>query len=258
MLLVVDIGNTHIVLGGYDGDELKFVSRISTNMRKTVDEYASKLRSVLTLHGASSQTIDGCIISSVVPPISATMKEAIKLVYEVDPIIVSPGIKTGLNLYVDNPASVGADLICASVGAKARYKMPAAIIDMGTATKIIILDESGTFIGVTISPGVEIGLKALSGGTAQLPQIDLSEKPVLIGKNTIECMRSGVVFGSAAMIDGMIDRFEAELGVSLTKIATGGLAGVIIPNCKHKIEINPSLVLEGLKIIYEKNQKTKK
>ena len=136
--------------------------------------------------------------------------------------------------------------------------MPAVIVDMGTATKIIILDENGTFIGVTISPGVEIGLKALAGGTAQLPQIDLGEKPVLLGKNTIECMRSGVIFGNASMIDGMIDRFEEEFGVSMTKIATGGLSGVVIPHCKHKIEINPTLLLEGLRIIYEKNKKNKK
>ena len=191
MLLVVDIGNTHIVLGGYDGDELKFVSRISTNMRKTVDEYASKLRSVLTLHGASSQTIDGCIISSVVPPISATMKEAIKLVYEVDPIIVSPGIKTGLNLYVDNPASVGADLICASVGAKTRYKMPAAIIDMGTATKIIILDESGTFIGVTISPGVEIGLKRSPAEQRNCRRLTLAKSLYFLAKTQLSVCARG-------------------------------------------------------------------
>ncbi len=258
MLLAIDIGNTHIVIGGFEDEKLQFVSRISTNVRKTTDEYASKLRSVLTLHGASAYIINGAVISSVVPPISSIMKEAIKLVYGVEPLIVSPGIKTGLNMYVENPASVGADLICASVGAKAHYKMPAVIIDMGTATKMIILDKDGAFSGVTIAPGVEIALKALAGGTAQLPQIDLNAEAVLIGKNTIECMRSGVIFGNASMIDGMIDRFEDELKASLTKIATGGLSGVIIPHCKHKITLNSSLVLEGLRIIYEKNKKIKK
>jgi len=255
VILVVDIGNTHIVMGAYEGETLRFVSRISTNARKTRDEYASKLQAVLALHGVNANDVHGGIISSVVPPLNGIIKDAIRLVYGFEPLVVGPGIKTGLNLIVDNPVTVGADLICACVGAKEKYPVPAVVIDMGTATKLMILDENGAFIGVTIAPGVEIALKALSGGTAQLPQIDLDAPAVLMGKNTIECMRSGVIFGNASMIDGMIDRFEAELGTKLTRVATGGLSKVIIPHCNHEITMDENIVLEGLRIIYNKNKK---
>lgn len=255
MILVVDVGNTHTVIGVYKGEELEFVTRISTNARKTAEEYAVKLKAVLSLYGADTNKIKGCIISSVVPPLNRALKGAIKLVYGFEPMIVGPGIKTGLNLIVDNPATVGADLICACVGAKEKYSCPAIVIDMGTATKLMILNEDGAFIGVTIAPGVELALKALSGGTAQLPQIDLDVPPVLMGKNTIECMRSGVIFGNASMIDGMIDRFKEELGGELTLIATGGLSKVIIPHCKHTITMDENIVLDGLRIIYNKNKK---
>ena len=255
MILVVDVGNTHTVVGVYKGEKLEFVTRISTNARKTAEEYAVKLKAVLSLYGADTNKIEGGIISSVVPPLNGALKEAIKLIYGFEPMIVGPGIKTGLNLIVDNPATVGADLICACVGAKEKYSTPAIVIDMGTATKLMILNEDGAFIGVTIAPGVELALKALSGGTAQLPQIDLDVPPVLMGKNTIECMRSGVIFGNASMIDGMIDRFNEELGRELTLIATGGLSKVIIPHCKHTITMDENIVLDGLRIIYNKNKK---
>lgn len=257
MILVVDIGNTHIVLGGYEGEKLTFVSRISTDAHKTADEYASKLQSVLMLHGATEETIEGAAISSVVPPLTGTLRHAVQMVYKVTPLVVDPGIKTGLNLKVDNPATVGADFICAAVGAKAHYSCPLVVIDMGTATKLLILDETGAFIGVTIAPGVDISLKALTGNTALLQQIDLTAPPVLLGKNTAECMRSGVVFGNACMIDGMVSRIEEELQTSLTKIATGGLAPIIIPHCKQSIVTDENLLLEGLRLLYEKNKKTK-
>ncbi len=255
MIIVADIGNTHIVVGGYEGENLRFISRISTDAHKTVDEYAVKLRAILELHGTSKKDIRGAAISSVVPPLTSTFKEAIKLVCGVDALVVGPGIKTGLNLIVDNPVTVGADLICACVGAKEHYSYPSVIVDMGTATKLMILDEKGAFIGVSIAPGAALGLKALTGGTAQLPQIDLNAPAVLLGKNTIECMRSGVVFGHAAMVDGLIDRMEEELGVTFEKIATGGLSQVIIPHCHHEITIDQNLVLEGIRLIYVKNCK---
>ena len=255
MILVVDIGNTHIVLGAYEEEKLCFVTRIATNSNKTADEYASKIQAILALHGADRRRVEGGIISSVVPPLNSIMKEAMHLAYGIEPLIVEPGIKTGLNLVVDNPVTVGADLICACVGAKEHYSYPSVIIDMGTATKLMILDKNGSFIGVTIAPGVELALKALSGGTAQLPHIDLDTPAVLLGKNTIECMRSGVVFGNASMIDGMIDRLEKELGTTLTKVATGGLSKVIIPHCNHEITMDENIILEGLRIIYNKNRK---
>lgn len=253
MILAVDIGNTNIVLGGFVGDNLTFVARIATDASKTEDEYASKIKSILALHGVEKKEITGAIISSVVPPLNAAMKKAIAYVYGVTPIMVGPGIKTGINIRCDNPATVGADLICACVAAHHIYGSPSLIIDMGTATKMMVMDASGAFIGASIIPGVKISLNALSGGTAQLPHISLEAPPSALGKNTVDCMRSGVVFGHAAMLDGMIDRFNEELGETLPVYATGGLASTVVCHCRHKITLDEHLLLKGLHILYQKN-----
>ncbi len=253
MLLTIDIGNTNIVLGGYNGDELTFVSRISTNATKTEDEYATKIKSILSLNNIKEAVITGAIISSVVPPLNNIIKKAVKKVYGVETLLVGPGIKTGLNLLVDDPRQVGADLITASVAAYSLYKEAVLVIDMGTATKMMFVDSNGAFRGVSIIPGVQISIKALTGGTAQLPQISLDAPASVIGKNTIDCMKSGVIYGNASLIDGMIERITKECGVSPKLIATGGLAESIIPFCEHDILIDQYLVLEGLRIIYNKN-----
>ena len=246
MILTIDIGNTNIVIGGFIDDELTFVARLATNAFKTEDEYATKIKSVLALHEVDSKSVKGAIISSVVPPLNTVMKKAVGLVYGVEPIMVDPGIKTGIN--------IRADLICACVAAHYLYGSPSLVIDMGTATKMMVIDKSGAFIGVAIIPGVEIALKALSGGTAQLPQISLEAPRSVIGKNTVDCMRSGVVFGNASMLDGMIDRFNREMGENLRVIATGGLAPTIIHHCIHEITTDSDLVLKGLNILYKKNK----
>ncbi len=253
MVLTIDIGNTNIVLGGFVGDELNFVARIATNANKTEDEYATKIRSILAIHNVDKSVIEGAIISSVVPPLNSVMKKAIKFVYGVDPIMVGPGIKTGIKIHCDNPASVGADLISACVAAHHIYGSPSLVIDMGTATKIMVIDETGAFIGVSIAPGVGMGMKALSSGTAQLPQIGLEAPKSVIGKNTVDCMKSGVVFGNACLIDGMIDRFNNEMGANLPVYATGGLSSTIIPHCTHQITLDENLLLKGLNILYKKN-----
>ena len=254
MLLAIDIGNTNIVLGGFENDNLCFVARIATNPSKTEDEYATKIRSVLHLHNVDDATVDGAIISSVVPPLNQIMKSAIKTAYGVTPIMVGPGIKTGINIHCDSPSSVGADLICACVATHHIYGSPSLIIDMGTATKMLLMDNSGTFVGASIIPGVNIALKALSGGTAQLPQISLEAPKSVAGKNTVDCMRSGVVFGNAAMLDGMIDRFCEETGEDIRIYATGGLSSTIVCHCKHDITLDKDLVLKGLNILYNKNK----
>lgn len=254
MILTIDIGNTNIVLGGFLDDTLSFVARIATNASKTEDEYATKIGSVLRLHGIDKATVQGAIIASVVPPLNSVMKEAIKMAYGVDAILVGPGIKTGINIHCDNPASVGADLICACVATHHLYGSPSLIVDMGTATKIMMMDKSGAFCGASIIPGVNIGLKALASGTAQLPQISLEAPASVIGKNTVDCMRSGVVFGNASMIDGMIDRFNEAAGEDLKVYATGGLAPTILSHCKHNITLDNDLVLKGLNILYKKNK----
>lgn len=253
MILAIDIGNTNIVIGGFEDDVLKFTARLATNPSKTEDEYATKIKSILSIHNVDKTSVKGAIISSVVPPLTGIIKDAICFAYGVKALIVGPGVKTGINIHCDNPASVGADLICACVATNTIYSSPALIIDMGTATKMTVLDKGGTFIGVSIIPGIKLSLKALTNGTAQLPQISLEAPKNVIGKNTADCMRSGVVFGNASMLDGMIDRFNAEMGEELKVYATGGLAKSIICHCKHEIILDEDLILKGLNIIYNKN-----
>lgn len=256
MILAIDIGNTSIALGGFEGEELHFVVRISTDSSKTEDEYASKILHILKLHGVGRENVEGAIISSVVPPLNSTMRGAIELAYGVRPMMVSPGIKTGIGILCDSPSSVGADLICSCVAAKELYGAPMLIIDIGTATKMIATNESGAFLGVSIIPGVMMGLEALSSETAQLPRVGLEAPATVIGKNTVDCMKSGVVFGNASMIDGMIDRICAEQGRTLTPLVTGGYADAIVPHCRHFDGMlrDPDLVLKGLNIIYRKNK----
>ena len=254
MILTIDIGNTNIVLGGFDDEKLRFISRISTNAKKTDAEYATKLKSILSLYGVDESEVSGAAISSVVPILTQTMANAIKIVFKVKAVIVGPGIKTGINLLADNPAQVGADLICACVAAAKLYTTPVLIIDMGTATKFMLVDESKSFTGVSIMPGVEISLKALTGGAAQLPQISLVPPKKLLGTNTIDCMRSGIIYGNAAMLDGMIDRIGDEVKSELTIVATGGLSRSIIPYCRHDVILDDDLILKGLLIIYNKNK----
>lgn len=254
MILAVDIGNTNIVLGGFSDDELVFTSRMSTNVRKTDSEYATKIKSILTLYDVDKKEISGAVISSVVPPLTKTVVNAVRTVYNVEPLVVGPGIKTGINLLADNPAQVGADLICGCVAAYNLYSPPVLVIDMGTATKMMIVDEKACFGGVSIIPGVELSLKALAGGTAQLPQISLEAPKRIMGRNTVDCMQSGIVFGNASMIDGMIDRIEEEVGYKPEVVATGGLSKSVIPYCKHEIITDDDLILKGLMIIYKKNK----
>ncbi len=254
MILTIDIGNTNIVLGGFDDEKLRFISRISTNAKKTDAEYATKLKSILSLYGVDESEVSGAAISSVVPILTQTMANAIKIVFNVKAVIVGPGIKTGINLLADNPAQVGADLICACVAAAKLYMPPVLIIDMGTATKFMLVNESKSFTGVSIMPGVEISLKALTGGAAQLPQISLVPPKKLLGTNTIDCMRSGIIYGNAAMLDGMIDRIGDEVKSELTIVATGGLSRSIIPYCRHDVILDDDLILKGLLIIYNKNK----
>ena len=254
MILAIDIGNTSIALGGFVADELKFVVRLSTDVTKTEDEYASKILNILSLHGVDRKKVEGAIISSVVPPLNTIMKSAITLAYGVDPLMVCPGIKTGIGILCDSPSSVGADLICSCVAANTFYHAPSLIIDIGTATKMIVTNKNGAFIGVSIIPGVMMGLKALANGTAQLPQVGLEAPATVVGKNTVDCMKSGIIFGHASMMDGMIDRICAEVGESLPVIVTGGYAKVIAPHCNHEMVIDEYLVLKGLNLIYLKNK----
>ncbi len=254
MILTIDIGNTNVTLGGFKSDELVFVSSFSTCVQSTDDELAIRISDALRLHQIQRQDIEGVIVSSVVPPLNTVMKEAVKFLFGKTALFVCPGIKSGIIIHCDIPSSVGADIIATSVAAHTLYGSPSLIIDIGTATKMTVVDRNGAFIGTSIIPGVLMGLNALADTTAQLPKISLEVPDTVIAKNTADCMRSGVLFGNASMIDGMIDRINEEFGEELKVFATGGLASTVIPLCKHKIHVDEHLILKGLNILYRKNK----
>lgn len=250
MILAIDIGNTNIVFGCIIDDDICFTARVSTDRRKTSDQYAAEIKIILELYKVDISSIRGSIISSVVPPVLNYVREAVRLITGIDPAVVGPGLKTGLNILMDNPAQVGSDRIVNAVAALSMYEPPIIIIDMGTATTLCAIDKYRNYIGGAIIPGINISVNALSANTAQLPSISLEEPKRVIGKNTIESMRSGIVLGTAAMLDGMIKRFEDELGQEAVKLATGGLSKFIIPHCEREIIYDENLLLKGLNILY--------
>ena len=253
MLLAIDIGNTNITLGGFEDNILTFTARLATTSSLTSDQYASHFKNILALYNQDYNEIDDCIISSVVPSVGSAVSRAVSLLCDIVPLSLGPGVKTGLNIKIDNPAQLGADLVAGAVGAISEYTLPCIVIDMGTASTISVIDKNGAFLGGAIAAGVRLTLKALCENTAQLPAIDLSAPNSVIGTNTVDCMRSGLIFGTAAMIDGLIDRISDELGEEPTVVATGGLSKEIIEHCSNNIIYNENLLLEGLKEIYEKN-----
>ena len=254
MILTVDIGNTNVVLGCIENGIIVAVSRIATNLNHTADEYAVDLQNIFSLNQIQPKQIEGGIISSVVPPLTDTLAATIRKVCGRQPLIVGPGIKTGLNIRIDNPAQLGSDLVVAAVAAVTEYAKPLILIDLGTATTLSVIDEHSTYLGCMIIPGAQISQEALTSHTALLQSITFDAPPRVVGTNTIDCMKSGAIFGTAAMIDGSIDLIEEETRKSSTLVATGGLAPCIIPHCKHPIILDQDLILKGLWQIYRKNQ----
>ena len=255
MILAIDIGNTNIVIGCIENGEILHVFRLYTNHSKTADEYAMEIKSIIDFHGVARDSIDGAVISCVVPPLTRVFKDAVKLMTGVDAIIVGAGIKTGMNILIDDPGQLAADMVATAVGALAAYTMPVIIMDMGTATKMLVLDKNGSFIGGAILPGVAISMNALAAETSLLPRVPIEAPVKCISANTVECMKSGAIFGAASMVDGMIERSETELGEQAQVVATGGLSDAIYRYCKHDIVHDPNLILRGLGIIYEKNKR---
>lgn len=254
MILAVDIGNTNVVLGCMDGRTVCGTARLATAPRRTEHEYAAFIRQVFDFSALSYSDFDGAIICSVVPPLTNVLCEAVRMLTGKTPLVVGAGIKTGLNIRIDDPAQLGSDLVATAVGALADYPTPTIVIDMGTATTFAVLDTQKAMVGGCIMPGVRISLEALCGRTAQLPQISLEAPRRVIGKNTTDCMASGSVLGAAAMIDGMCARIEAELNAPCTAIATGGLAREIIPHCSREVLLDENLLLDGLRMLYQRNQ----
>ena len=255
MIFAVDIGNTNIVIGGAERQgKICFTERISTDHKATDFEYAVSFKSIFEIHNVSPHDIEGAIISSVVPFVTNTVKSAVKKIMGITPMVVGPGIKTGLSIKIDNPAQLGSDLVVVAVAGINEYPCPLAVIDMGTATTFSVIDRSKSYIGGMIMPGLKVSMEALTECTSQLPKIGFEPPKKLIGSNTVECMKSGFLYGSASSIDGMLERIAGELGEEPFAVATGGLASVVIPLCRKKIVRDDDLMLKGLMLIYSKNK----
>ena len=256
MLLAIDIGNTNIKYGVFDGDSLKASFRVSSRMSRTADEYGSVLVGLLADRGIVKGDIDGIIISSVIPALNYTMCHMCEYFFGISPIMVGPGIKTGLNIKADNPKEVGADIIVNSVSAFKKYGGPIIVIDFGTATTFDVITEDCELLGVVIAPGIKTSLEGLATKTAQLPMVELDAPKTVIGKNTKHCMQSGIIFGFAGLVDSILYRIKKELKIDkdIKVVATGGLGEIIAKEVKAINKVDRTLTLDGLKIIYEQNK----
>ena len=255
MLLVIDIGNTNLVIGGFENDQIVFKARIATDRTRTSDQYGVEIKNMMEAYGVHKEDVEDCIISSVVPPVFNSVKTGVIKVIGKQPMVVGPGLKTGLNIHVDVPSQLGSDRIVIAVAALAEYKAPLILMDLGTATTIEVVEPENVYLGGVIIPGVKVSLDALTSRAAQLPGISLDKPKSVIGKNTVDCMRSGMMYDTAAMIDGLIERMKEELGHKCTLVATGGMAQFVTPLCKREIILEKDLLLKGLNILYKKNKR---
>lgn len=253
MILAIDVGNTNIVMGCFDNNKILFRERVSTKHTATDLEYAVTIKTALDMHNLSPDHITGAIMSSVVPTVTNTFKHAIEKHCGVKPLIVGPGIKTGLSIRIDNPAQLGSDLVVDAVAGLHEYPCPMVIIDMGTATTFSVIDANRNYLGGLITTGMSVATDALISRTSQLPRISFDPPKRVIGTNTVDCIKSGIMHGNAAMIDGIITRIEEDMGEKCTVIATGGLAPLIAPLCKTQLILDDELLLKGLMLIYNKN-----
>lgn len=253
MILAIDIGNSTITLGGVEGEQIRFECRINTDRVKTSDQYCIDIKTLLEIYEIPEPAVEGVILSSVVPQVLNAVRTAVRKLLNIEPLVVGPGLKTGLNIRLENPSQMGADLVAADVAALREHKPPLIVIDMGTATTMSVLDESGAHLGGCVCPGLRLSLEALTGKASLLPGIQLDSPKKAIGRNTADAMRSGIMFGTAAMLDGMIDRFQQELGCEFTVVATGGMARFIAPLCRHSVIYDRHLIIKGLAALYRSN-----
>lgn len=254
MILVVDVGNTNIVLGIYQGKELLHHFRISTSRQSTVDEYGVLIHNLFQMSNILVSEIEGVIVSSVVPPLVGVVEEMCRKYIKKAPLIVGPGIKTGLNLRYENPREVGADRIVNAVAAVEKYGGPLIVVDFGTATTFDCIDSHGNYLGGAIVPGIGIATEALVQRASKLPRVELEKPKKVIGRNTVHAMQAGIIFGYAGQVDGLVRRIKAEMASDHVKvIATGGLAELIASETDSIDEIDSMLTLEGLRIIYNRN-----
>lgn len=253
MVLAIDIGNTHILLGCFEDRKILFTELLSTDRSYTDLEYASLIKSALEFNIASFEDIEGAIISSVVPSVTGTIKNAVERFAKVSPIVVGPGVKTGLKIRIDNPAQLGSDLVVSAVAGIKEYGVPQINIYMGTATAFSLIDSEKNYLGTSIGAGMGIAAEALSSKTSQLPNIAFETPKKVIGTNTVDSMKSGLICQNAALIDGMIERIEEEYGEECVIVATGRYSSLVTPLCKHKIICDKELILKGLIEVYYKN-----
>ena len=256
MLLTVDIGNTQIALGMFDRDELIGHWRVSTDPTATFDEMRWQLTGILEADGFTQNDIGGVCLSSVVPSMTSTLRRVAPHVVAGDLVVVEPGVRTGLSIEIDNPREVGADRIVNSVAARERYGAPVVVVDFGTSTNFDVVGPSGAYLGGVIAPGLEIATNALVSGTAALRRVEFSPPRSVIGKGTVEAIQSGAIYGHAGLVDGVMERIAAEFDELVTRVATGGLAPTIVPHCRSVDTVDSYLTLEGLRIIFERNQDT--
>ncbi len=255
MILTIDIGNSNIVIGGVEDKSIVFEARLRTEATKTSDQYCVDIKILLDVYGVRQEQIEGCIIASVVPQVLNSFQTAIKKLTGLNSLVVGPGLKTGLNILLENPSQTGADLVVGCVAALREHKPPMIVIDMGTATTMVVLDKNGALIGGCICPGVKISADALTERAALLPGLQLDQPKKAIGRNTIDCMRSGIMMGSACMLDGMVERMEQELGQKTTVVVTGGIAKFIAPMCKTPMIYDKDLLIKGLATLYRENRR---
>ena len=254
MILAIDIGNTNIVLGCFSDNEIILRERLSTNHTATILEYAATIKTAFEMYGIDPKTVTGAIISSVVPAVTNTVKAAIEKFIGTKVLVIGPGIKTGLSIVIDNPSQLGSDLVVDAVAGLNEYSAPMIIVDMGTATTVSVINSKKEYIGGMIVPGLAISHDALISRTSQLSKIALEKPKKVIGSNTVDCIKSGLLYGNAGMLDGLIERINETLGEKCTVIATGGLSTVVAPLCKSDIIVDEDLLLKGLMVIYNKNK----
>ena len=255
MILAIDIGNTNICIGGLEGDRIRFAFRMVTRPHCTPDEYTAELRFLLRRFQFEKAACTGAILCSVVPALSGPLAEAVRRLTGFEPLRVAHTLDTGLTFAIDAPERLGQDRIADAAGAAALYPLPCMTVDLGTASTYNVISADRRFLGGFIVPGVQTSLRAISAGTAQLPPIAPETPGKLIGKNTVACLNNGAMFGTAAMLDGLADRVERELGQPLTVVATGGLAPYIMPCCKREIHYDADLLFHGLALLYRKNKR---
>jgi len=254
MLLTIDVGNTNIVYGLFEGERLLHQFRVESARARTADEYAVQLRALLDMRAVERTNVDSAIVASVVPALTEPMVELVRRAFAREPMVVGPGIRTGMAILIENPREVGADRIADAVAGYEKAKGGVIVVDFGTSTTFDCVTPKGEYLGGVLAPGLQISAEALFTRAAKLPRVEIVKPPRVVGKNTVHAMQSGIVYGYVSLVDGLVERIKAELGFPCAVIATGGLAPLIAPLSKTIVEVDDVLTLVGLRILYERNR----